>query len=420
MGAYLDKPRTEKYSEDTLAGNGVHFAVSEMQGWRKTMEDAYIVNTDIMGDEDGDKDIGIYAVFDGHGGGEVSKFCSRHFVEEIKKLEDFQRSDYAGALQRAFHVMDDMLRKDTYGPEIAALRLQKDHHRALGSLGVSDDGAAGGSGNGSVTAKESMQAEVKQKMEAAEEKGSLTKSEALELVMQMMRLTKMEEEQSQDGAITGKNGGPSLTDPIRHTNTGANRATGAKFTDAGCTAIVALTKGNSLYVANAGDSRGVMCRKGLSVALSTDHKPTNETELTRIQQAGGYVNEVGRVNGNLNLSRSIGDLKYKVDSKLPPEKQIITAQPDVEIFTLTPEDEYFVLACDGVFDVLSNEQLVHFINERLWKGVRPVSKIVEDIFDECICDNPNLAQGIGADNMTCMIILLKPLEYFAPGEQENP
>jgi protein phosphatase 1G len=73
---------------------------------------------------------------------------------------------------------------------------------------------------------------------------------------------------------------------------------------AGCTAIVALLVGNKkLFVANAGDSRAVMMRNGLAVALSEDHKPQQERELNRIRSAGGYVNMVGRVNGNLNLSR---------------------------------------------------------------------------------------------------------------------
>lgn len=36
-----------------------------------------------------------------------------------------------------------------------------------------------------------------------------------------------------------------------------------------------------------------------------------------------------RVNGNLNLSRAIGDLKYKGNENLAPAEQIITAQPDI-------------------------------------------------------------------------------------------
>jgi protein phosphatase 1G len=53
--------------------------------------------------------------------------------------------------------------------------------------------------------------------------------------------------------------------------------------------------------------------------------------------AGGFLSEIGgvcRVNGNLNLSRAIGDLKYKGNVELPPKDQIITAQPDVRKVTL--------------------------------------------------------------------------------------
>jgi serine/threonine protein phosphatase PrpC len=63
--------------------------------------------------------------------------------------------------------------------------------------------------------------------------------------------------------------------------------------------------------------------------LSFDHKPTQERELTRIVAAGGFVNQFGRVNGNLNLSRSIGDLKYKQVPGIPPSGQMITAEPDI-------------------------------------------------------------------------------------------
>lgn len=98
---------------------------------------------------------------------------------------------------------------------------------------------------------------------------------------------------------------------------------------AGATATVAVLVGKTLTVANAGDSRAVLCRKGMAYPLSFDHKPLQERELTRIRNAGGFVNQFGRVNGNLNLSRSIGDLKYKQVPNLPPSEQIITAEPDI-------------------------------------------------------------------------------------------
>lgn len=99
---------------------------------------------------------------------------------------------------------------------------------------------------------------------------------------------------------------------------------------AGATAIVAVLLGRVLTVANAGDSRAVLCRAGgVTVALSYDHKPQQEREMTRINNAGGFVNHFGRVNGNLNLSRSIGDLKYKQVVGIPPSGQMITAEPDI-------------------------------------------------------------------------------------------
>src|SRR5690606_35471304 len=64
--------------------------------------------------------------------------------------------------------------------------------------------------------------------------------------------------------------------------------------------------------------------------------------------AGGFV-DYGRVNGNLALSRAIGDFEFKRQSDLPPEQQIVTAMPDIIVHELTPEDEFFVLACDGFF-----------------------------------------------------------------------
>ncbi len=65
-----------------------------------------------------------------------------------------------------------------------------------------------------------------------------------------------------------------------------------------------------------------------------------------------------RVNGNLNLSRAIGDLKYKGNQQLAASEQIITAQPDVRSVELTTEDRFLLLACDGVWDVLNNQQVL--------------------------------------------------------------
>lgn len=69
-------------------------------------------------------------------------------------------------------------------------------------------------------------------------------------------------------------------------------------------------------------------------------------EKARITAAGGFV-DFGRVNGNLALSRAIGDFEFKKSAELAPEQQIVTAYPDVVVHELADDDEFLVIACDG-------------------------------------------------------------------------
>ena len=57
----------------------------------------------------------------------------------------------------------------------------------------------------------------------------------------------------------------------------------------------ACLQGDQLYIANAGDSRAVLCRGPDAVALSEDHKPASEAEKARIMAAGGFISDVGGV-----------------------------------------------------------------------------------------------------------------------------
>lgn len=70
-------------------------------------------------------------------------------------------------------------------------------------------------------------------------------------------------------------------------------------------------------------------------------------EKARISAAGGFV-DFGRVNGNLALSRAIGDFEFKKSADLSPEQQIVTANPDVTTHELSADDEFLVIACDGI------------------------------------------------------------------------
>lgn len=149
---------------------------------------------------------------------------------------------------------------------------------------------------------------------------------------------------------------------------------------AGCTANVALIAKGELIVANAGDSRCVLSSNGKAIEMSEDHKPENDTERDRVEKAGGYITN-GRINGNLNLSRALGDLEYKKNSELKPGEQLISPVPEIKRKMLTPEDEFIVLGCDGIWECKSNQAIVEFVAQRL-NPTAPVSKLVEELLDD--------------------------------------
>lgn len=326
------------------------------------MEDAHLAEVQL------DPTTCLFGVFDGHGGAEVAKFCQRYMIQEIQKLKEFDEGGVDHALVRVFHRMDEMLKDGQYFQEIEQLKTKEPKDEEEG--GEEGDGA-----------------------------GTMDALDLLKRVFQLKRFMGEGNGAAGEGGAAGSAGPKAEESPAEPEET---------MVQAGCTAVVAIKRGNELYVANAGDSRGVLGRGGKAVALSEDHKPAHEIERTRIIAAGGFLSDIGgvcRVNGNLNLSRAIGDLRYKCNTELPPKDQIITAQPDIRKFTLTPEDRFFVLACDGVWDVMSNQDVVDFVTQRLDQGMTPV-QISCAMLDACLANDPKEARGIGCDNMTAIVVLL--------------
>ncbi|ODV61037.1 type 2C protein phosphatase PTC2, partial [Ascoidea rubescens DSM 1968] len=172
----------------------------------------------------------------------------------------------------------------------------------------------------------------------------------------------------------------------------------------GCAATSIMITNNKLICANAGDSRTIMSINGNAKPLSFDHKPSNDGEAARICAAGGFV-EIGRVNGNLALSRAIGDFEYKKSSHLAPEEQIVTAYPDIIEHDLDfKNDEFVVLACDGIWDCLTSTEVVELVR----KGIndrKSLKEICELIMDICVAPS-SIGTGIGCDNMSICIIAL--------------
>lgn len=169
----------------------------------------------------------------------------------------------------------------------------------------------------------------------------------------------------------------------------------------GCTASTAIVSAKQIFVGNAGDSRSVLGVKGRAKPLSFDHKPQNEGEKARITAAGGFV-DFGRVNGNLALSRAIGDFEFKKSAELAPEQQIVTAYPDVTVHDIHDDDEFLVVACDGIWDCQSSQAVVEFVRRGI-AAKQELSKICENMMDNCLASSSETG-GVGCDNMTIAII----------------
>ncbi|KAG5509047.1 hypothetical protein JKF63_06055 [Porcisia hertigi] len=173
----------------------------------------------------------------------------------------------------------------------------------------------------------------------------------------------------------------------------------------GCTAVIVYVSPEEITCAWVGDSRAVLCRNGHAFDLSQDHKPLVAFERERIQAAGGFVQD-NRVNGQLAMSRAMGDFVYKNNGERDVTEQLVVAVPDVIATRRGAEDSYVAIACDGIFDVLSNEELIQFINERKASGVANVD-ICRDVCNRCLA--PSSPEGgpampEGTDNMTIMIV----------------
>jgi serine/threonine protein phosphatase PrpC len=198
--------------------------------------------------------------------------------------------------------------------------------------------------------------------------------------------------------------------------------------DAGTTATVVILTPTLILCANAGDSRAVCSRNGhCTIPLSYDHKPDDEAEERRIYEAGGFVRG-SRVEGDLALSRGLGDFRFKEDAIYEamdmdpvsfsnygngngrkrkggatgnvdsPQDQKVSPLPDIIVQNRNPDlDEFIVIACDGIFDVQTNHECISMTAEIFQDGEKDLGLVCEEILDIC------LEKG-SKDNMTALVL----------------
>merc|ERR1712045_385976 len=173
----------------------------------------------------------------------------------------------------------------------------------------------------------------------------------------------------------------------------------------GTTAVCVLITEKYVLFSNCGDSRGVLsCKTGSGndasasspVLATLDHKPSNPPERERIQNAGGSV-MIQRVNGSLAVSRALGDFEYKNVEGKGPTEQLVSPEPEFYVKTREEDlDQFLVLACDGVWDVMSNDDICNFITHRM-KVHDNLETICNEVIDTCLYKGSR-------DNMSIIII----------------
>nr|CCA26722.1 protein phosphatase 1E putative [Albugo laibachii Nc14] len=181
---------------------------------------------------------------------------------------------------------------------------------------------------------------------------------------------------------------------------------------AGTTVALVFIRGNKLLTANIGDSRAVVCLGEDALDVIEEQTPGRKDERDRIEQQGGWVKEerelhisklhsmdlsdprikekaerivrwvhIYRVNGELAVSRAIGDLEYKGRALSEyafwafPEGHdrvfhgdLVIPVPEFKEIEITSDVAFLILACDGLWDTITSQEAVRHVRERLQKG----------------------------------------------------
>uniref|UniRef100_A0A8C5H5B6 Protein phosphatase 1G n=1 Tax=Gouania willdenowi TaxID=441366 RepID=A0A8C5H5B6_GOUWI len=379
-----------------------------------------------------DEETAMFAVYDGHGGEEVALYCSKYLPDIIKEQKTYKDGKLQKALEDAFLAIDGRITTEDVIKELVQIAGRPTEELPTEKVAEEDDldteEAALLHEEATMTIEELLirygqnRSAVKH---AAATKALLyvfivrSKSEVSLNVLPQDRSEEEEGDSSELEEDTEEGEEDSEDEDEEEMCLPGMDGKEEPGSDSGTTAVVALIRGKQLIVANAGDSRCVVSERGKAVDMSYDHKPEDEVELTRIKNAGGKVTMDGRVNGGLNLSRAIGDHFYKRNKVLPPEEQMISAMPDVKVLTLNEDHDFMVIACDGIWNVLSSQEVVDFISERIKPDqngkAKPLSSIVEELLDHCLAPDTS-GDGTGCDNMTCIIITFLPHPSFAESD----
>lgn len=336
---------TEAAEEDSLPRVLNRYPVTGCAaiGWRPYMEDEALIQSDLV------------AVFDGHGGSSVSRYVRQNLYGHIQTI-----------LPR---VVEDRLK----GGQVNG---QEEDQTSQEISNNSDENTRASTAS-TITTTKTTPADYQKCLRLSLEKVN----------KEVMRIVHWSYQGSTAVVVW-------LHEELRRTpsTTNNNDDQNAAATDTEYEERLVRT----LVAANIGDSRLIISRNGQAVALSRDHKPDDPVEMEYIRSVGGrvtYPSGVPRVNGVMALSRAIGDRS---------ETPCIRAEPDLILEELLWTDDFYVLATDGLWDVMTNQDVVTFLYPCLEGS--PSDDVRQEMTKELVLEA--LSRG-AEDNITVVVVWLR-------------
>ena len=197
----------------------------------------------------------------------------------------------------------------------------------------------------------------------------------------------------------------------------------------GSCAVIIVIVDTKIYIANVGDSRGVLSLNNGNqyIVVTEDHKPSNEKEKNRIIQSGGQVYQTqtpitGAENdvlngqillgpyrvlpGRLSVSRTIGDIEAK-GMQFGGNPNVVIPYPDIYFYDLEKDNiDFLILGCDGIYDQISSEEILDcawmiFKNKEINYNLHQKCGIIVDFILKASMARKSF------DNITCVVVALK-------------
>jgi serine/threonine protein phosphatase PrpC len=167
---------------------------------------------------------------------------------------------------------------------------------------------------------------------------------------------------------------------------------------AGTTAATAFITPKHIIMINAGDSRAVLIRNNAAYQVNIEHSPLMPAERERVEHAGSFVSDRGRIHDNLNVSRGIGDHGHKDNPDLPLAAQAVSPEPDVHVITRKgAEDQFLIVGSDGLYEPLGNKDVGVFVLQS-WKDTHgDIQKVAEGLVDYSL-------EAGSRDNVTAIVV----------------